>query len=128
MSGTFDPIRDFLKRAADEPRPLRPAVVEDVSGWSDTGPAMIGIRVAGDFRLAAYRDGRQPEIGETVYAAKVDAGNAPYVAYPLPGFISCGGIVYVSGHDVSGGAGGEHAILSVDLATREWTRLSSPAC
>lgn len=57
--------------------------------------------------------------------ARSDAGHAPYVAFPLPGFISCGGVVYVSGHDVSGGAGGEHAVLSVDLATREWTRLST---
>jgi hypothetical protein len=47
-----------------------------------------------------------------------------------PGRHSCGCgptvvYVYVSGHDVSGGAGGEHAVLSVDLATLAWTRLST---
>jgi hypothetical protein len=124
MSGTFDPIKDLLKRHADIPRPWRAAIVEDVSGWSASGAAFIGVRVAGDFRQAVYRDGRQPLIGETVYVALTDTGPAPYLALPLPGQ-SCSGFVYVSAHDVSGGMGGEWAILRVALSTLAWTRQSA---
>lgn len=85
MSGNFDPIRDLIKSVADEDRGWRPAVVEDTSRWSDTGPAFIAARFAGQLgQNIAYRDGREPLIGETLWISKVDAGHAPYVALPLP--------------------------------------------
>lgn len=111
MSGIFDPLRDLIKAHADESRPLRPAVVEDTSRWSDTGAAYISARFAGGLgQNVAYRDGREPLVGETVYIAKADAGHAPYIALPLPlpvvvGALPCTiGQFYASARNLTTGA------------------------
>jgi hypothetical protein len=126
MDAVLRELRQVYAEAADTDRRWLVGTVVDTSRYTTVGAGFVSLAY-GDARIeAAYRDGPEPAIGDKLVFKRANSRpDSWYFAKPLPGFISCGGIVYVSGHDVSGGAGGEWAVLSVDLATREWTRLST---
>ena len=82
----FAPVGALAARHCDVPRPLRTAIVADVSGWSASGESWLLVDVDGDaVRRVIYRDGRLPLVGEAVQVILTgpDAG-APYLALPLP--------------------------------------------
>jgi hypothetical protein len=119
-------FEEALRERHDARRPWGRYRVVDNSPWRATGPSFLWLRADGGKRLAIYRDGPQPANGSYVQAREMSGdAHAMLLALPLPRVVVCGGTIYVSGHDVSGGAGGEWAVLTADLALLAWARRSA---
>lgn len=82
----WQPLANLIARRADIARPLRPATVLSVAGWSAIGAGYITVLCGDVARRAAYRDGRAPVEGEVVQVARMGPGaGAGWLALPLPG-------------------------------------------
>lgn len=82
MSG--QQIVDILRRYGDQPRPWRRAKVKDVSRYTPTGRGYVALEIDGVDRQAIYSDGKKPIVNSYLQAQKMDTGNVPYLALPLP--------------------------------------------
>jgi hypothetical protein len=96
----FGPLRDLIRRFADEARPIRLATVVDTSLWSPVGASYVTVEFGGAQRIAIYRDGPEPPLGSPLQILKMAPGSvADYLALPLPQ--GCAGMLYVSARRLS---------------------------
>jgi len=122
----FAPLAALARRHSDIPRPVLAALVADVSGWSVVGPATIMVTLGGDERrLAVYRDGRAPVVGETVQVLRMGPDAAsPLLAFPLPAAPVTSAWRFVLSASQRGRTPGpwHHALLGID-AQGAWALL-----
>src|SRR5579871_396161 len=77
------PLADLIARYADIDRPVTACTIADISRWSATGAAFVGLTIDGALRQALYRDMPAPTVGQTVSAVRMSADpTAPWLVLP----------------------------------------------
>lgn len=81
----FQPIINLIDEYNDVYRPVRTAVITDVSQWAATGAAFVSARLGGVVRQMVYRDMPQPTVGQVVSVIQMSANPASdWLVLPIP--------------------------------------------
>lgn len=123
MDALLAELRRAYAEAADFDRPWLVGTVVDTSRYSTVGASWVGLLYGDQAYQAMYSDGPRPDEGDELEFKRANRHrDSWYFARPKPQAQSCSAFVYVSAHDVSGGMGGEWAILRCATSTLAWTR------